>query len=119
MSAGPQPTGEYRGRPQLAASFVSNRNYCQVRLLGFAAIGGRENPMKRFFLIGAAACALSILPALPTVAAPFGAPLTGISQPDSETILVKGGHGGGRGHMGRGNRGRHLGWTRGRHRGWR
>ena len=38
---------------------------------------------------------------------------------DQDAIQVKGGHGHGRGHMGRGGRGHHYGWSRGRHRGWR
>lgn len=73
--------------------------------------------MKRLILAGAAACALIVLPTLPAAALPTGPALPGISQSDSDTILVRRG---GRGHhygWGRG-RGHHYGWSRGRHRGW-
>ena len=74
--------------------------------------------MKRALLIGLAACAFALAPALTATAMPVASPdALGVSEAD--VIQVKGGHGHGRGHMGRGNRGRHLGWTRGRHRGWR
>ena len=81
--------------------------------------------MKRLILAGAAACALAILPTLPTMALPLGSPAS-VVQPDSDAIQIKGGHG--HGHMGRGGRGHHYGWgrgrghhygwSRGRHRGW-
>ena len=74
--------------------------------------------MKRAFLIGFAACAFALAPALSALAVSFTPPdALGVSE--GALIQIKGGHGHGRGHMGRGNRGRHLGWTRGRHRGWR
>ena len=74
--------------------------------------------MKRALLIGFAACAFALAPTLSASAMPVASP-DAISVSEGAVIQVKGGHGGGRGHMGRGNRGRHLGWTRGRHRGWR
>ena len=74
--------------------------------------------MKRALLIGIAACAFALAPTLTATAMPVASHAAlGVSEAD--VIQVKGGHGHGRGHMGRGNRGRHLGWTRGRHRGWR
>lgn len=74
--------------------------------------------MKRALLIGFAACAFALAPTLSASAMPVAVP-DAISVSEGTVVQVKGGHGGGRGHMGRGNRGRHLGWTRGRHRGWR
>lgn len=84
--------------------------------------------MRRLILIGAAVCALAVLPTLPASAMPFGSPAA-VAQSAGDTTLVKGGHGHGRGHMGRGGRGHHYGWSRGRghhygwsrgrHRGWR
>ena len=74
--------------------------------------------MKQALLIGFAACAFALAPTLSASALPVASP-DAISVSEGAIIHVKGGHGGGRGHMGRGNRGRHLGWTRGRHRGWR
>lgn len=78
--------------------------------------GSREISMKKLILAGAAFCAFAFVPIVSVQAMPV-TPLSGLTQIDGDTILVKGGRG--RGHMGRGNRGRHLGWTRGRHRGWR
>jgi len=82
--------------------------------------------MNRFLLIAAAALwALTIMPMLPAAAMPM-APVA--AQTGDDTVLVRGGHGHGRGHMGRGGRGHHYGWgrgrghhygwSRGRHRGW-
>ena len=78
--------------------------------------GSRENSMTKLILTGAVFCAFAFAPISSVNAMPV-TPLSAISQIDNNSILVKGGHG--RGHMGRGNRGKHLGWTRGRHRGWR
>lgn len=72
--------------------------------------------MKKLILSGAIFCAFAFVPVSSVQAMPV-TPLSGLSQIDNDSILVKGGHG--RGHIGRGNRGRHLGWTRGRHRGGR
>jgi hypothetical protein len=74
--------------------------------------------MKRLLLIGIAACAFATLPTLAASAMPVAPQDTMIVGTDGAVILAKGGHGHGRGHIGRGNRGLHLGWTRGRHRGW-
>ena len=74
--------------------------------------------MKRALLIGFAACAFALAPALSASAMPIASPNASVASEDS-VLQVKGGHGHGGGHMGRGNRGLHLGWTRGRHRGWR
>jgi hypothetical protein len=71
--------------------------------------------MKRFLLIGAAAlwCALTLAPG--SVGAMPLAPLHGVGkQTSTDTIHIRG-----HGHMGRGGRGNHYGWSRGRHRGWR
>ena len=77
--------------------------------------------MKRLLLIGIAASAFVIAPALSALAAinVLSPNVIGIYQ--DSVVQVKGGHGGGhgRGHMGRGGRGHHYGWSRGRHRGWR
>ena len=76
--------------------------------------------MKRLLLIGFAASAFALAPALSASAMPIVSPdAIGISQ--ESVIQVKGGHGGGhgRGHMGRGGRGHHYGWSRGRPRGLR
>lgn len=72
--------------------------------------------MKNLILTGAVFCAFAFIPVATVQAMPV-TPLSGLTQIDNDSILVKGGRG--RGHMGRGNRGRHLGWSRGRHRGWR
>ena len=69
--------------------------------------------MKKLILTGAVFCAFVFAPVASVQAMPVP-PLSGLSQIDNDKILIKGGHG--RGHMGRGNRGRHLGWTRGRRR---
>ena len=74
--------------------------------------------MKKALLIGFAACAFALAPALSASAMPAATPNALVSA-DVATIQVKGGHGHGRGHMGRGGRGHHYGWSRGRHRGWR
>jgi hypothetical protein len=73
--------------------------------------------MKRFLLIGVAACAFAALPTLSASAMPRAAADTLVSETDNPVLLARGGHG--RGHMGRGGRGHHYGWGRGRHRGWR
>ena len=74
--------------------------------------------MKRALLIGFAACAFALAPALSASAMRAATPNTLVSA-DADAIQVKGGRGHGRGHMGRGGRGHHYGWSRGRHRGWR
>lgn len=87
--------------------------------------------MKRLLIIGFAACAFALAPALSVSAMPSANP-SALIDTDSSIVLVKGGHGhggghgwgrrGGRGHhygWGRGHRGHHYGWSRGRHRGWR
>lgn len=75
--------------------------------------------MKRLLLIGAAACAMALSPSLPAAAMPLGSSVL-ITQSDSHTLLVKGGHGGGRGHgYGRGHGHRAHGWSRGKKVGWR
>lgn len=77
--------------------------------------------MKKILLLGFATCAIAIAPALSASAMPITPSTaigsTAIGASNDQFVQVKGGHGHGRGHMGRGNRGRHLGWTRGRHRG--
>lgn len=72
-----------------------------------------EKTMKRLLLIGAAAFVFTVLPILSASAAPSGTILAGITS-DSDAILVKGGHGVGRGH---GHRA--FGWSQGRKVGWR
>jgi hypothetical protein len=87
--------------------------------------------MKRLLLIGFAACAFALAPTLPASAMPSANP-SALIDTDGSIVLVKGGHGHGRGHgwghrggrghhygWGRGHRGHHYGWSRGRHRGWR
>ena len=69
--------------------------------------------MKRALLIGFAACAFALAPTLTASAMPVGSP-EAIGVSEGAVTQVKGGHGHGRGHMGRGNRGRHLGWKIGR-----
>jgi hypothetical protein len=86
-----------------------------------------EKKMKRLLLIGFAACAFAAMPTLSASAMPVAAPDAMMAGTDS-VILARGGHGHGRGHMGRGGRGHHYGWgrgrghhygwSRGRHRGW-
>jgi hypothetical protein len=75
--------------------------------------------MKRLLLIGVAACAFAAMPTLSASAMPRVAADTLIVRADSPVILARGGHGHGGGHMRRGGRGHHYGWSRGRHRGWR
>ena len=48
----------------------------------------------------------SILRLVASVQAMPATPLSSLTQIDNDSVFVKGGHG--RGHMGRGNRGRHL-----------
>ena len=74
--------------------------------------------MKGLILVGAAVCALAVMPMLPA-AAMLLAPLTPtVTHADSNTILVRyGGHGH---HYGWGHgRGRYYDWSRGHHRRWR
>jgi len=80
------------------------------------ATGG--NYMKRLLLAALAACSLTALPSLSASAAMPHAPAAAIVNSDDGPILVRGhrGHGG---HMRRGGRGHHYGWSRGRHRGHR
>ena len=77
--------------------------------------------MKRLLLIGFAACALALAPAMSASAMPAATP-GALGAVEADVIQVKGhGHGHGRGHMKRGGRGHHYGWARGRghHYGWR
>ena len=76
--------------------------------------------MKRLLIIGLAACAFALTPALSASAMPAATPAA-LGGSDASVIQVKGGHGHGHGHMGRGGRGHHYGWGRGRghHYGWR
>src|SRR5205814_8112978 len=69
--------------------------------------------MRRIALIGLALLAM-------TVSASARLGMVPSSEPDSAVIQVRGGHGRGHGHMGRGGRGHHYGWGRGRghHYGW-
>ena len=75
--------------------------------------------MKRALLIGFAACAFALAPAVSASAMPIAS--LGVTGVSDGVIQVKGGHGHGRGHGWghRGGRGHHYGWSRGRHRGWR
>lgn len=75
--------------------------------------------MKRLLLIGFTACALATLPTLSASAMPQPGSNQLSIVSDEGIVLVKRGHGHGRGHMRRGGRGHHYGWSRGRHRGWR
>jgi hypothetical protein len=72
--------------------------------------------LKATMLAAVAVCALALSPVQSASAMPAAS--SNVLSSDV-TVQVKGDHGHGRGHMSRGNRGRHLGWTRGRHRGWR
>ena len=74
--------------------------------------------MKRLLFIGFAGCAWALAPSLSASAMPAATPNAMVSS-DAAVVQVKGGHGHGGGHMGRGGRGHHYGWSRGRHRGWR
>ena len=67
--------------------------------------------MKNVLLIGFAAFAFALAPALSASAMPVSAASKVVSVSDDSLVQVKGGRGHGRGHMGRGNRGRHLGWS--------
>jgi hypothetical protein len=76
--------------------------------------------MKRFLLIGFAACTFALAPILSASAMPAANPNT-LTDADSSIIQVRGGHGHGGGHPSwghRGGRGHHYGWGRGRHHGW-
>jgi hypothetical protein len=77
--------------------------------------------MKRTLLVGAAALAAALITTMPASARLGIAPASALTVQDDAVIQVKGGHGGGHGHMGRGGRGHHYGWGRGRghHYGWR
>ena len=71
--------------------------------------------MKRFVFAGLVALAYVISPTLPVNAMPGASPSSlGITDADTSLIQVRGGHGGGHGHIGRGGRGHHFGWSRGR-----
>ena len=77
--------------------------------------------MKRLFLVAIAASLLGIVS--PASAMPLSHAAPAIAG-DNGIVLVRGGHGfgrGGRGHHYGWSRGRghHYGWSRGRHRGWR
>jgi hypothetical protein len=65
--------------------------------------------MKRLLLIGFAACAFAVVPTLSASAMPRATPDTLVAGTDSAVILARGGHGHGRGHMGRGGRGTMVG----------
>ena len=69
--------------------------------------------MRRIALIGLALLAMTVSASARLGIAPMAAQ-------DSGVIQVRGGHGRGHGHMGRGGRGHHYGWGRGRghHYGW-
>jgi hypothetical protein len=77
--------------------------------------------MKRLLLIGFAACAFALAPALSASAMPVATPGT-LGASDAAVIQVKGGkghgHGGWKHHGGRGH---HYGWFKKRHHhhGWR
>lgn len=74
--------------------------------------------MKRILLLGLAACALTLAPALSASA--MSIPKQSMVVTDSSDVVQVRGHRGGHGHhygWGRG-RGHHYGWARGRHRGW-
>jgi hypothetical protein len=78
--------------------------------------------MKRTLLIGAAALMTALVATVPASARLGAAPSSALAVQDDAVIQVKGGHGGGHGHMGHhGGRGHHYGWGRGRghHYGWR
>jgi hypothetical protein len=77
-----------------------------------------EYEMKRFLLIGVAACAFAAMPTLSASAMPRATAGTLVSDTDNSIILVHGGHGHWHGHMGHGGRGHHYGWGRGHHHGW-
>jgi hypothetical protein len=74
--------------------------------------------MKRILLIGFAAGALALAPTVSAFAMPVAHANT-LTDKESATIQIKGGHGHGWGHHG--GRGHHYGWGRGRghHYGWR
>jgi len=74
--------------------------------------------MKRILAIGIALFA-SMLALTASASARLG--MAPIATQDDTVIQVRGGHGHGGGHMGRGGRGHHYGWGRGRghHYGWR
>jgi hypothetical protein len=67
--------------------------------------------MKRISLLAIASIAATLAMAAPASARLGIAPLAGVTQDDA-VIQVRHGHG--RGHMGRGGRGHHYGWSRGR-----
>lgn len=72
--------------------------------------------MQRLLLIGFAASAFVLAPALSATAMPIVSPDT-LSISEGTAVQVKGGRGGGRGSMGRGGRGKSYGFSRGRGRG--
>jgi hypothetical protein len=75
--------------------------------------------MKRFLLIGVAACAFAAMPTLSASAMSLANADTLVGDIDSPVILAHGHGHGHMGHMGRGGHGHHYGWGRGLHRGWR
>ena len=70
--------------------------------------------MRRILLITAAVVVSMVSMAMPASARMGIAPASTAVAEDDAIILVKGGRGHGRGHMGRGGRGHHYGWSRGR-----
>jgi hypothetical protein len=76
------------------------------------------NRMRRIVMICAALFA-STLALTASASARLG--VAPMATQDNSVIQVRGGHGHGGGHMGRGGRGHHYGWGRGRghHYGWR
>ena len=74
--------------------------------------------MKRILVIGLAAGALALAPTFSASAMPVAHANT-LTDGESATVQIKGGHGHGWGHHG--GRGHHYGWGRGRghHYGWR
>jgi hypothetical protein len=76
--------------------------------------------MRRISLIGVLVLGSALAMTVPASARLGTAPPSTTEVQDNAIILVKGGHGHGRGHMGRGGRGHHYGWGRGRghHYGW-
>lgn len=70
--------------------------------------------MRRTLLIAAAIAASVLAMAMPASARIGIAPAGSAAMQDDALIEVKGGRGHGRGHMHRGGRGHHYGWSRGR-----
>jgi len=70
--------------------------------------------MRRILLIAATIIVSAVALAMPASARLGIAPAGSTAVQDDALIQVKGGRGHGRGHMGRGGRGHHYGWSRGR-----